>query len=167
MNLIDKFHNDNKMKSSSLKIINKNNLIIQNNNIDSNGDKSYRNNKYKLNNNSNNINNLNNNNLRKSSKPKISTIINRGFEINNTVNRNKMNDFYSQALRSKSTGNFVKLKSAQINTSKNNDINIKNNLKWINEEDNKKFFKNNIKNNKINDLVSISGHTPNNIYLKS
>jgi hypothetical protein len=169
INLIDKFQKENILKSSSLKIINKNNnLMIQNFNVDNNEDKSHRNNKYKLKNNINNTNNINNNNIRKSSKPKISTIINRGFEINNTVNRNKINDLYSQALRSKSTGNFVKLKSAQIKTPKHNGNNVRNNIKWINEEDNKIIFQSNIKNNKNkNDLASISNYTPNNIYINS
>jgi RNA polymerase II subunit A small phosphatase-like protein len=169
INLIDKFQKENILKSSSLKIINKNNnLMIQNFNVDNNEDKSHRNNKYKLKNNINNTNNINNNNIRKSSKPKISTIINRGFEINNTVNRNKINDLYSQALRSKSTGNFVKLKSAQIKTPKHNGNNVRNNIKWINEEDNKIIFQSNIKNNKNkNELASISNYTPNNIYINS
>ena len=171
INLIDKFENNNiKMKSSSFKLLNQNNdLSIKNynGNIRNNN---HRSSKYRLKNNLNNINNVSNtninNNLRMSSKPKISTIINRGFEINNTLNRNKLNEIYSQALRSKSTGNFIKLKSAQIKTSKHNSIN-NNNIKSEKEEENKIFLRNNNKSNSKNnknELVFISGYnTPNNV----
>ena len=155
VNLIDKFQdNNNRLKSSSLKILN-------NNNIDSSGENTHRSSKYKLKNNKNNVNNKNH--LRLSSKPKISTIINRGFALNNAVNRNKINDIFTQALRSKSTGNFIKLKSAQVKTPKNKINNvIGNNIKWFNEEENKIYFKNNNTNNK-NDLLPYTGYTQKNI----
>ena len=77
--------------------------------------------------------------------------INNELILNNIPNRNMINDLYSQALRSKSTGNFIKLKSAHIKSPKNNMnqlLNSNNNLKWLNEEENKIF----LKNNKINKI---------------
>ena len=164
INLIEKFQ-DNKNKSSSLKILNKNKEDVKfKNNINNNGENSHRTTKYKLKTNKNNTNV--NNHLRISSKPKISSIINKGFSINNAVNRNKMNDIYSQALRSKSTGNFVKLKSAHVKTPKNSINQFKsNNLKWFNEEENKIFLKNNNNDKNNLELLPITGFTPKNLKL--
>ena len=166
INLIEKFQ-DNKNKSSSLKILNKNKEDIKyKNNINNNGENSHRSSKYKLKTSKNNLNL--NNHLRISSKPKISNIINKGFAINNAVNRNKMNDIYSQALRSKSTGNFVKLKSAHVKTPKNTINQFKgNNLKWFNEEENKLFLRNNINDKKNMELLPIAGFTPKNLKLSN
>ena len=171
INLIEKFQ-DNKIKSSSLKIISKNkddlNLKNDNNNNINNGDNTYRNNKYKLKNKNNNLNIKNP--LRISSKPKISSIINKGFAFNNAVNRNKMNDLNSQDIRSKSTGNFVKLKSAHIKTPKtgmNNNQFLNYNMKWFNEEENKMLFNDNINNNNKIDLLPINGYTPKNLKIKN
>ena len=155
VNLIDRFQDNNRLKSSSLKILN-------NNNIDSSGENTNRSSKYKLKNNKNKVNNKNQ--LRLSSKPKISTIINREFALNNAVNRNRINDIFTQALRSKSTGNFIKLKSAQVKTPKNKINNaIGNNIKWLNEEENKIYFKNNNNINNKNDLLPYTGYTQKNI----
>ena len=44
---------------------------------------------------------------------------------------------YSHVLRSKSTGNFVKLKSAHPRTPKTINKMMNSDLKWINNEDNK------------------------------
>ena len=162
VNLIEKFQDDyDKMKSSSLKILNKDEFRLKNKNSDTNsGEISHKSKKYKLKTNKNNLNLQNQ--LRISSKPKISSIINKGFAINNAINRNKMNDKYSQTLRSKSTGNFLKLNSAHVKTPKaNNNHFIKNNLKWFTEEENKIIFRNKDANNKI-ELLPISGYTPNN-----
>ena len=151
------------MKSSSLKILNKNKdeFRLKNKNSDTNnGEINHKSKKYKLKTNKNNLNLQNQ--LRISSKPKISSIINKGFAINNAINRNKMNDKYSQTLRSKSTGNFLKLNSAHVKTPKaNNNHFIKNNLKWYTEEENKIIFRNKDANNKI-ELLPISNYTPNN-----
>ena len=157
INLIDKFQ-DNKIKSSSLKIISKNKEEIKFKNT--NGEISHRNSKYKLRTNKNSGNLKNN--LRISSKPKISSIINKEFAINNAVNRNKMNEIYTQALRSKSTGNFVKLKSAHVKTPKTNMKQIiNNNFNWFDEE-NKMNLKNNNDNRKL-ELLPIGGYTPKNL----
>ena len=163
INLIEKFQ-DNKIKSSSLKIINnknKDDRKLKN----SNGEISHRNSKYKLKTNKNNINL--NNNLRISSKPKISSIINKEFAISNAVNRNKMNEIYSQDLRSKSTGNFVKLKSAHVSTPKKNMKQFMNhNLNWFKEEERKINLRNNNNNEKKQlELLPIAGYTPKNIML--
>ena len=161
INLIEKFQDDdnNKMKSSSLKIINKNkdDFILKNKNNTNSGEISHRTTKFKLKTNKNTNLDLKNQ-LRISSKPKISTIINKGFALNNALNKNKMNDIYSQALRSRSTGNFVKLKSAHVKTPKAN-MNpfIKNNLKLFSEEENKLIFRNNDSNNKI-ELLPLDGY---------
>ena len=149
------------MKSSSLKIINKNkdDFILKNKNKNNtnSGEISHRTTKFKLKTNKNTNLDLKNQ-LRISSKPKISTIINKGFALNNALNKNKMNDIYSQALRSRSTGNFVKLKSAHVKTPKAN-LNpfIKNNLKLFSEEENKLIFRNNDSNNKI-ELLPLDGY---------
>ena len=164
VNLIEKFQDDiDKLKSSSLKILNKNKdeFRLKNKNSDTNnGEINHKSKKYKLKTNKNNLNLQNQ--LRISSKPKISSIINKGFAINNAINLNKMNEIYSQTLRSKSTGNFLKLNSAHVKTPKaNNNHFIKNNLKWYTEEENKIIFRNKDANNKI-ELLPISCYTPNN-----
>ena len=164
INLIEKFQ-DNKIKSSSLKIISKNkeDLKFKNNFIGNNGENSHRSSKYKLKTTKNDLNLRNQ--IKISSKPKISTIINKGFAINNAVNKNKINDIYdiyNQALRSRSTGNFVKLKSAQISTPKTNFMN--HNIKWFKEEENKIYLRNNNDNKKI-EILPITGYTPKNLKL--
>ena len=161
INLIEKFQDDNsKLKSSSLKIINKNNdeFKLKSKNNTNSGECSIKSTKYKLKTNNNNLRNQ----LRISSKPKINGIINKGFPLNNALNRNKMNDIYSQALRSKSTGNFVKLKSAHVKTPKANMNPFIKNNKWLNEEENKIIFRNNDAINK-KELFPISGYIPKNL----
>ena len=162
MNLIDKFQdNNNKFKSSSLKILNKNkndSKLKINTNINV-GENSFRNNKYKL---KNKKTSLNIKEQLKITNQKINEIINKDFNINN--NTNKMNDLINQALRSKSTGNFIKLKSTHAKTSKNS-INqyINNNLKWFNDEEKKILYTNNKNNNNRIELLSIDGYTPKNL----
>jgi len=162
MNLIDKFQdNNNKLKSSSLKILNKNkndsNLKINTNiNI---GENNFSNKKYKL---KNKKTSLNIKEQLQITNQKINEIINKNFNINN--NKNKMNDLINQALRSKSTGNFIKLKSTHAKTPKNN-INqyINKNLKWFNDEEKKLLYTNNKNNNNKIELLPIDGYTPKNI----
>ena len=94
--------------------------------------------KYKMNNNTNNSKNKMNlkNRLKLSSKP-INDLNNQNLELNINSNKNKITDMYSHVLRSKSTGNFVKLKSAHPRTPKTINKMMNSDLKWINNEDNK------------------------------
>ena len=166
INLIEKFQ-DNKIKSSSLKLLNKNkeDLKFKNNFNGNNAENSHRSGKYKLKTTKNDLNIRNQ--IRISSKPKISNIINKGFAINNVVNKGKINDIYNKALRSRSTGNFIKLKSTQISTPKKN-INqfMDHKIKLFKEEENKIYLRNNSYNKKI-EILSISGYSPKNLKLAS
>ena len=130
LNLLEKFEEGN-TKSSSLKAINdpKNEMKINN---------MRRSAKYKMNNNTNNSKNKMNlkNRLKLSSKP-INDLNNQNLELNINSNKNKITDMYSHVLRSKSTGNFVKLKSAHPRTPKTINKMMNSDLKWINNEDNK------------------------------
>ena len=130
LNLLEKFEEGN-TKSSSLKAINdpKNEMKINN---------MRRSAKYKMNNSTNNSKNKMNlkNRLKLSSKP-INDLNNQNLELNINSNKNKITDMYSHVLRSKSTGNFVKLKSAQPRTPKTINKMMNSDLKWINNEDNK------------------------------
>ena len=128
LNLMEKFQ-DNTSKSSTLNVINnmKTNVKIN---------KELKSAKYKINNITTNKKNKNNvkNRLKLSSKP-INNLNNNNIDLNLYVNKNKMTDISSHVLRSKSTGNFVKLQSAHPKTPKtiNNIINSNS----INSEDNK------------------------------
>ena len=130
LNLLEKFEEGN-TKSSSLKAINdpKNEMKINN---------MRRSAKYKMNNGTNNSKNKMNlkNRLKLSSKP-INDLNNQNLELNINSNKNKITDMYSHVLRSKSTGNFVKLKSAHPRTPKTINKMMNSDLKWINNEDNK------------------------------
>ena len=77
-----------------------------------------------------------------------------------------MNELYSQDLRSKSTGNFVKLKS-HVKTPKKNLKHIMNhNLNWFDEKERKINLRNNNSNEKKQlELLPIAGYTPKNIML--
>ena len=128
LNLLENFQ-EGTTKSASLKAINisKNNLKINNNN------------KFKMNNSSaNNKKNKMNlkNRLRLSSKP-FNNLNNQNMDINIYIDKNKMSDLYSHVLRSKSTGNFIKLKSAHPRTPKITNNIFQSNLKLINNEDDK------------------------------
>ena len=128
LNLFENFQ-EGTTKSSSLKAINisKNNLKINNNS------------KFKMNNSSaNNKKNKMNlkNRLRLSSKP-LNNLNNQNLDINLYLNKNKISDLYSHVLRSKSTGNFIKLKSAHPRTPKITNNIFQSNLKIINNEDDK------------------------------
>ena len=57
------------------------------------------------------------NRLRLSSKP-MNNLNNNNMDMNAYYGNNKMTDIYSQVLRSKSTGSFVKLQSAHPRTPK-------------------------------------------------
>ena len=57
------------------------------------------------------------NRLRLSSKP-MNNLNNNNMDMNAYYGNNKMTDIYSQVLRSRSTGNFVKLQSAHPRTPK-------------------------------------------------
>ena len=128
LNLMEKFQ-DNTSKSSTLNVINnmKTNVKIN---------KELKSAKYKINNSTTNKKNKNNvkNRLKLSSKP-INNLNNNNIDLNLYVDKNKMTDISSHVLRSKSTGNFVKLQSAHPKTPKtiNNIINSNS----INSEDNK------------------------------
>ena len=100
--------------------------------------------KFKMNNNSikNNKNKMSlRNRLRLSSRP-VNNLNNNNLDLNNLLNKNKVTDMYSHALRSKSTANFVKLKSAHPRTPKTMNKMLNSNINKINSEDNKNdFFK--------------------------
>jgi hypothetical protein len=129
LNLLENFQ-EVTSKSSSLKAINiskKNNLKINNNS------------KFKINNSStnNNKNKMNlKNRLRLSSNP-LNNLNNQNVDINLYLNKNRMSDIYSHVLRSKSTGNFIKLKSAHPRTPKISNNIFQSDLKIINNEDDK------------------------------
>jgi len=129
LNLFEKFEESN-AKSSNLKIVNS-----KKNEINVNLRRSA---KYKINNSLKSSKNKMSlkSKLRLSSKP-ISDLNNKNFDLNINVNKNKMTDMYSHVLRSKSTGNFVKLKSAHARTPKTINKMMNPNLKWINNEENK------------------------------
>ena len=125
LNLFEKFQEMN-LKSSSLKL--KNELKIDNNRRSA---------KYNIKNSTNKKNKMTlKNRLRLSSKP-INNLNNPNLDLNTILNKNKMTDMYSQVLRSKSTGNFIKLKSAHPRTPKTINNIFNSNLKWINKEDDK------------------------------
>ena len=136
LNLMEKFQENNN-KSSSLKLIKdmKNDMKIDN---------KRRSAKFKMNNNSikNNKNKMSlRNRLRLSSRP-VNNLKNNNLDLNNLLNKNKVTDMYSHALRSKSTANFVKLKSAHPRTPKTMNKMLNSNINKINSEDNKNdFFK--------------------------
>ena len=138
LNLIEKFQ-ENEAKSSSLKIANNIKKDLKMNNIRPSA-------KYNFNNNSmKNKNKISlKNYLRLSSKPKINNLNIKNKDMNKIVNGdgNKISDIYSQVLRSRSTGSFIKLQSAHQRTPKIIDNKFNANLKWINDEDNKMNFKN-------------------------
>ena len=130
LNLLEKFEEGN-TKSSSLKAINdpKNEMKINN---------MRRSAKYKMNNSTNNSKNkMNLKNRLKLSSKLINDLNNQNLELNINSNKNKITDMYSHVLRSKSTGNFVKLKSAHPRTPKTINKMMNSDLKWINNEDNK------------------------------
>ena len=141
IDLMEKYQNNNKLRSSSLKAIsNKDEFNMKNNN------------KFIIRNSKNNnlISGIINNNkledkskVRASSKNNIRSIYKEN-NLNNFSNRNNINNIFNNALRSKSTGNSIKLKSAHVKSTKNN-MNqfLNNNLKWFNEEENKLFLRNN------------------------
>jgi len=141
VDLMEKFQNNNKLKSSSLKAIkNKDEFNMKNNN------------KFIIRNNKNMnlISGIINNNkledkskVRASSKNNIRSIYKEN-NLNNFSNRNNINNIFNNVLRSKSTGNSIKLKSAHVKSTKNN-MNqfLNNNLKWFNEEENKLYLRNN------------------------
>jgi hypothetical protein len=158
-NMNDKIQ-DIKVKSSSLKILDnkRNDLKLKINTIINSSENSMRNYKYKLK--KYNINNLNIKEQLKITKQKMNDLLNKDFDINNNNNNlNKLNDIFLQSIRSKSTGNFVKLKSAHAITGKNstNKYNS-NNLKWFINED-KKIFNNNNKDSNLMEVLSINGIT--------
>ena len=130
LNLFEKFQ-ETSSKSSSLKIINniKNDLKINNNRRSA---------KYNFNNNPKNKKNKLSlkERLKLSSRP-IKNLNNQNLDLNILLSKNKDIDMYSHVLRSKSTGNFVKLKSAHPRTPKtiNNLFNSK--IQLNNNEDNK------------------------------
>ena len=130
---------ENEAKSSSLKIANNIKKDLKMNNIRPSA-------KYNFNNNSmKNKNKISlKNYLRLSSKPKINNLNIKNKDMNKIVNGdgNKISDIYSQVLRSRSTGSFIKLQSAHQRTPKIIDNKFNANLKWINDEDNKMNFKN-------------------------
>ena len=141
VDLMKKFQNNNKLKSSSLKAIkNKDEFNMKNNN------------KFIIRNNKNmNLISgiINNNKLEDKSKVRASSKNNirstyKENNLNNFSNRNNINNIFNNVLRSKSTGNSIKLKSAHVKSTKNN-MNqfLNNNLKWFNEEENKLFLRNN------------------------
>ena len=112
LNLLEKFQ-ENNGKSSSLKII-KN--MKNDSKLDNKKKKMSLRNRLRLS--SKNVNNLNNKNF--------------------DLNKNKVTDMYSpHGLRSKSTINFVKLKSAHPRTPKNMNKLFNSNLNKVNNEDNK------------------------------
>ena len=128
LNLLEKFQ-ENNGKSSSLK-------IIKNMKNDSKLDNKRRSAKFKMSNNStkNNKKKMSlRNRLRLSSK-NVNNLNNKNFDLN----KNKVTDMYSpHGLRSKSTINFVKLKSAHPRTPKNMNKLFNSNLNKVNNEDNK------------------------------
>ena len=109
LNLIEKFEEYNP-KSSSLKAMSskKNDSKINNMRKSAKNNDGINNKKNKL--------NLKNR-LRLSSKP-MNNLNNNNMDMNAYYGNNKMTDIYSQVLRSKSTGNFVKLQSAHPRTPK-------------------------------------------------
>ena len=141
MDLMEKYHNNNKLKSTSLKAVkNKDEFNMKNNN------------KFIIRNtkNFNLISGIINNNkledkgkVRASSKNNIRSTYKEN-NLNNFSNRNNINNIFNNVLRSKSTGNSIKLKSAHVKSTKNN-MNqfLNNNLKWFNEEENKLYLRNN------------------------
>ena len=141
IDLMEKYQNNNKLRSSSLKAIsNKDEFNMKNNN------------KFIIRNSKNNnliSGIINNNKLEDKSKVRASSKNNirstyKDNNLNNFSNRNNINNIFNNALRSKSTGNSIKLKSAHVKSTKNN-MNqfLNNNLKWFNEEENKLFLRNN------------------------
>ena len=141
VDLMEKFQNNNKLKSSSLKAIkNKEEFNMKNNN------------KFIIRNNKN-INLIsgiiNNNKLEDKGKARATSKNNirstyKENNLNNFSNRNNINNIFNNALRSKSTGNSIKLKSAHVKSTKNNKNQfLNNNLKWFNEEENKLYLRNN------------------------
>ena len=141
VDLMEIYQNNNKLKSSSLKAIkNKDEFNMKNNN------------KFIIRNNQN-INLIsgiiNNNKLEEKSKVRASSknnIRNIYKENNNKFSNrnNNNNNIFNNSLRSKSTGNSIKLKSAHVKPT-NNNMNqfLNNNLQWFNEEETKLYLRNN------------------------
>ena len=127
-NLMEKFQ-DSTSKSSSLNVINnmKTNIKIN---------KGLKSAKFKINNSSTNKKNKNSlkSRLKLSSKP-INNLNNNNIDLNLYVDKKKLTDISSHVLRSKSTGNFVKLQTVHPKTPKTINNLINSNL--INSEDNK------------------------------
>ena len=155
INLNDKIQ-DNKVKSSSLKMIDnkKNDLKLKTNTIINSGENNMINYKYKLKN--YNINNINLKEQLKKTKQKMNELLNKDLDCNNNIN--KINDILLQSIRSKSTGNFVKLKSAHAITAKNSYMkdNKNINLRWFKNEEKKKHCSNN-ENYYLIERISING----------